>query len=510
MMKFFTLKNSISLQFLLLVLLAVSSCKKEEIYYNLPVYGPDQVFYALTDNTIARYNASDVRTKTSLAISGLAATEKLLSIDFRPATGELYGVSSFSKIYVINLNSGVARAVATTPFTPNLAGEIVNIDFNPTVDRIRIVTNTGQNLRLNPETGLVVATDTNVGSTSIAGISYTNSYAGSTATVLYDIDATTKKLYKQDPPNNGTLVEVGNLKVNLGTILGFDISSNNANAFAIGKVGDSTKLYAIDLTKGEATLKGKFVKGTVIQSIAIPTSPVFYATDNANNFLIFNPNLTTNFYSKPITGLQTGETIVGMDMRPSKGQIYALGSSSRLYTVNIGTGEFTQVGSGAFSTLLNGTSFGFDFNPVEDVIRLVSNTGQNLRINPTTAAVTVDANITPITAKISAAAFSSNFAGATTTALYVIDNTTNKLFAQEPITGKITEIADLKIGDKAAVVSASNGFDIISSSAGNVAYGVFTVGTTNSLYTVDLSSGIMLSLGTIPTPVTSFTLGLRF
>lgn len=508
MMKFFTLKNSKSLQLMLVILLAISSCKKEETYYNLPVYGPEQIFYTLSDNVIARYNASDVRTKTSVSISGLGAAEKILSMDFRPATGELYGVSNLSKIYIINATSGVARAVSSVAFTPVLSGTLINIDFNPTVDRIRIVTNTGQNLRLDPETGLVVATDTNVGSTGITGISYTNSYAGASTTVLYDIDGAAKKLYKQDPPNNGTLVNVGAL--DLGTVLGFDISPDNKNALAVGKVGDSTKLYTIDLANGKSALAGKFTKGTVIQSIAIPSSPVFYATDNANNFLIFNPDLTTTIYTKPITGLQAGEKIVGMDMRPAKGQVYALGSSSRLYTVNIGTGEFTQVGTGALSTLLDGTSFGFDFNPIDGMIRVVSNTGQNLRINPDNAAVTTDPNIIPATASLTAAAFSSNFAGATTTVLYVIDNATNKLFTQEPNTGKITEVGDLKVGDTKVSVSVVNGFDIISSSAGNLAYGVFTVGTTNNLYLIDLSTGVMTSKATLGTAVTAFTLGLRF
>ena len=508
-MKFLTLKNAVNL--LAVILLAISSCKKEETYKNVPSYGPDQIFYALSENSLISYNASDVRTKSStVAISGLAGTEKLLGIDFRPATGELYGVSSASKIYIINVSTGATRALTTSAFSPILAGTTASINFNPTVDRIRIVTNTGQNLRINPETGLVVGTDTNVSSNAISGISYTNSFAGATATVLYDIDINTKKLYKQDPPNNGTLVEVGNLNLDLGTAVSFDISPDNKNALAVGKVGDSTKLFAINLTNGNATLAGKFIKGTTIQSIAIPASPVFYAVDNANNLLIFNPDLTTTILSKPITGLQTGETILGMDMRPLNGQVFALGSSSRLYAVNIGTGQFTQVGTGTLSTLLVGTSFGFDFNPIDDVIRVVSNTGQNIRLNPSTAVVNVDPNITTTTATLSAAAFSSNFANATTTTLYVVDNATNKLYSQEPNTGKITTISDLKVAGKNIVVSAANGFDIISTTSSNMAYGIFTVGALNNLYLIDLSTGEMTVRGTFSTGVTAFTLGLRF
>jgi hypothetical protein len=41
-----------------------------------------------------------------------------------------------------------------------------SLDFNPTVDRIRLVTASGQNLRLHPELGTVVATDGSINGTN--------------------------------------------------------------------------------------------------------------------------------------------------------------------------------------------------------------------------------------------------------------------------------------------------------------------------------------------------------
>ena len=80
--------------------------------------------------------------------------------------------------------------------------------------------------------------------------------------------------------------------------------------------------------------------------------------------------------SVAITGLQAGESILGFDYRPATGGLYAIGSTSRLYLINATTVAATQVGSaGAFT--LNGTSFGVDFNPTVDRIRITSNTGQN-------------------------------------------------------------------------------------------------------------------------------------
>ncbi len=109
-----------------------------------------------------------------------------------------------SRIYTINLTSSLATAIGGTAFTPAITGTFESIDFNPTVDRIRPVTNNGQNLRLNPETEQVASTDLpiNAGSSSaITLIAYSNSIAGTATTELSDIDATTDKLYKQVSPN---------------------------------------------------------------------------------------------------------------------------------------------------------------------------------------------------------------------------------------------------------------------------------------------------------------------
>src|SRR5688572_17680874 len=173
---------------LALVALALfSSCDKDKDDMGK---GPDQLVYGLTDmNELVSFNARNPQmfiSKTN--ISGIASGEQLISIDFRPATGELYALSDASKLYVINTKTSASRVVSTTAFTPAIAGDIASIDFNPTVDRIRLVTSNGQNLRINPETGVTAATDMNIkggGKTpSVSGIAYSNSKAGATATTL--------------------------------------------------------------------------------------------------------------------------------------------------------------------------------------------------------------------------------------------------------------------------------------------------------------------------------------
>ena len=133
-----------------------------------------------------------------------------------------------------------------------------------------------------------------------------------------------------------------------------------------------------------------------------------------------------------ITGLQPAENALAIDLRPATGQIYLLGSSSRLYVLNPVTGIAVAVG-GPFTPALSGAAFGFDFNPTVDRIRVVSNTGQNLRLNPDTGAVAaVDTALNPGAPNVVGSAYSNNVAGATTTTLYAIDSTTDQLFVQNP------------------------------------------------------------------------------
>ena len=229
-------------------------------------------FYALTSsNELVTYLSGNPLVEVSaMSITGLAAGERLLAIDFRPLNGQLYGVSSASKIYTIDLSSGMATAVGAA-FSPMINGDWVGFDFNPTVDRIRLVTNSGQNLRLNPITGQVAAVDGTINpmNTDVTAVAYTNSFAGATTTTLYDIDVATDMLYMQAPPNNGTLVAVGSLGVQAVGEAGFDISPDNSVAIAAlygrgleegqteESMGNKYRFYYIDLATGEAKNAGK-------------------------------------------------------------------------------------------------------------------------------------------------------------------------------------------------------------------------------------------------------------
>jgi hypothetical protein len=471
-----------------------------------PIVKPNQEFYGLSAaNQLVKYNANASQTAlATVAVTGLQAGENLLAIDFRPATGQLYGLGNSNRLYVINTETGVARAIGTAPFTPVILGTVAGFDFNPTVDRIRVVTNVGQNFRLNPETGIVAATDGNINNAErITGVAYTNSFAGASATTLFDIDG--YNLFKQDPPNNGTITLIGSLGLPAAGVGGsdFDISPDNKVILAPMTVGTVNSLYQVD------TLTGKLLNlGTLsvpLIGLAIPTNPVGYGADNANNLLIFDLAAPAFAVSKPITGLQPGENVLGIDMRPATGQLYALGSSSRLYTINMSSGAAAVVGTAPFTTLLSGTSFGFDFNPTVDRIRVVSNTGQNMRLDPNTGLIAaVDLPLNPGTPAVASAAYTNNFAGATTTTLYVIDATTDKLYIQNPPNnGTLVEVGSLGIN-----ITADNGFDIGGRSG--KAYGVFSIGSLTKLYTLDLTTGLVTGQVDYPGAAKGFAVGLGF
>ena len=112
--------------------------------------------------------------------------------------------------------------------------------------------------------------------------------------------------------------------------------------------------------------------------------PVVALTEN-NRLLSFDAAQPgTLSASVAITGMQAGENMLGIDFRPATGQLYGLGSTGRLYVIHPVTGAATQVGTGSFDFALIGTAFGFDFNPVVDRIRVVSDADQNFRIDPNT------------------------------------------------------------------------------------------------------------------------------
>jgi hypothetical protein len=70
------------------------------------------------------------------------------------------------------------------------------------------------------------------------------------------------------------------------------------------------------------------------QAVSVPPS-VVYATNTAGQILTFVASQPGTILAWPtITGLQGGDTLLGIDIRPADGLIYGVGSTGRLYTIN--------------------------------------------------------------------------------------------------------------------------------------------------------------------------------
>ena len=234
------------------------------------------VVYTTSNRLLSFDSATPGTISTNVAIVGLQTNEFLRGIDYRPANGLLYGLSNQNRIYTLNPLTGSAVLVSTLSVALSSPADFFGVDFNPTVDRLRVVGSDDQNLRVNVDTGAtIVDTPINPVSNSVVGSAYTNNFAGATTTTLYAIDPGTDSLYTQNPPNNGTLNLVGNLGVDTRTLVGFDISGTTGVAFSVLSAQGATfgSLYTINLATGAATLVGQIGTGFFLDGLAAQPGP---------------------------------------------------------------------------------------------------------------------------------------------------------------------------------------------------------------------------------------------
>jgi hypothetical protein len=219
-------------------------------------------------------------------ITGLQNNETLVGIDVRPATGQLYGLGSSSRLYTIDPGTGIATQVGAGPFAPPLNGFSFGFDFNPTIDRLRVVSETNKNMVLNPNTGAVelVATDLAYagGDPTGGGVdpnvvhsAYTNSVPGAATSQLYGIDTRVNNLVTQ-ANNTGLLSTVGSLgNLNVGAVGGFDISGLTGIAYAalLPENSSVTQFYRINLATGVPTPVGVINGGIIITAMTVANVP---------------------------------------------------------------------------------------------------------------------------------------------------------------------------------------------------------------------------------------------
>ncbi len=249
----------------------------------------------------------------------------------------------------------------------------------------------------------------------------------------------------------------------------------------------SSSLVCLALTFSVSSLRGEIIYGLTSQNRLI-------SFDSAAPSTLLN--------STAISGLQAGDSLLGLDMRPASGQLFGLGSSRHLYTINPSSGLASLVSVSPFTDTLGGARYGFDFNPGQDKIRLVSTAADNLRLNPTDGTLTArdgmlayavgDPNF-GLDPRIVGVAYNNNRPGAATVSLFGIDSALDTLVLQNPPSdGVLSTVGLLGVNTTDEV-----GFDI--SGLSGTAYASFTGPGEgfSRLFQINVSSGNASLLGTI-------------
>jgi Domain of unknown function (DUF4394) len=245
----------------------------------------EEIVAVTLTNQLLRFNAGQPqKVRERRALTGLRAGESLLGIDYRVARGELYALGASGQLYRIDVAQARATPVGTGVALP-AGGADWGLDFNPTVDRIRVVSSNGVNLRLHPDTGALVATDGLLvdGSDKTATVvaaGYTYNKTNDKITTNYALDGASGTLVHQGSkegatpavsPNTGQIFSVGSLGVGPFAHATFDISdvSNAAYAGLRAAGAKATRWYQVDLATGQARFIGTVGGGEALVGAAI-------------------------------------------------------------------------------------------------------------------------------------------------------------------------------------------------------------------------------------------------
>ncbi len=288
-------------------------------------------------NTLFRFDTATPATlDVGVPVTGLDAGSTLVGIDFRPATGDLYGLGrdlDMFRVYTIDITGAATPVGAAVQVVGTTTATKFGVDFNPVADRLRVVTNlpsdgvggNTNNFRMNPNTGALTAIDLDLDFAALPGeapevtVAYTNNDTNTaTGTQLFGITIGGNTFVTNGgaAPDFNVLAGVGPLNVISGINAGLDIFSPANTAVAILDVAAGSSLFTINVATGAATLVGLVGDGTfdyldlaVVPAIApslasglpngtvTPLVPTFFGT-NAGQ-------LTAGAAVTPITGLTT-------------------------------------------------------------------------------------------------------------------------------------------------------------------------------------------------------------
>lgn len=248
----------------------------------LPAASHAELLYGVTfDNSLITFDSANPTTiLAGHAITGITGSgAQIAGIDFRPSTGVLYAVTTDSRLFTLDTNTGAATQVGGT-FSTLLNGGTFGVSFNPVADAIRITSDTRNNYRVNPTTGAITVdgtiTDGSNGAASpqVTATAYTLPSGGTTT--LFGVDAATNNLVVFPSPNTGVFNVVGNLGFNASGLQAGATGASGTLYASIQPVGVSgSNLYTLNTTTGTATNLGMIGPGGATYNLrALASNPV--------------------------------------------------------------------------------------------------------------------------------------------------------------------------------------------------------------------------------------------
>lgn len=220
-----------------------------------------QTLVALTaDNRLVSIDAGTRRAANPVRVTGTDAP--LVGIDQRPSNGMLYGLTARGQIVTLDPRTGRATQVSRLSEPFESGGRAV-VDFNPVADRLRVMGVSGTSLRVNVENGQATrdgslkygAGEWSGTTPRVTAGAYTNSFAGTTATMLLTLDTTLGALNLQNPPNDGVQAPRARLSMAVPPGAAFDILSTGADQNQ-GILVAGGALHMLNLQDGRIETRG--------------------------------------------------------------------------------------------------------------------------------------------------------------------------------------------------------------------------------------------------------------
>lgn len=250
-----------------------------------------EVIQALTqDMDLITFQATAPdRILNSVTVKGLRGGDSIIGIDYRPKNQTLYAVSRAGQVYTLDSKTGNLTAVGANPHI-KLDGSKFGVNVSPASDKIRVVSDKGQNLRFHPDTGILAGTDNTLryaendvqeaDLATVGATAYTYNANNDQMTTAFAIDLRLGMLVRQgfqegrEPvvsPNAGWLNTIAPLGTGPLERAAFDISMTNNKAFVAAqkKMDGTTRLYLVNLNQGKSVALGTIGNGRPLVGMTV-------------------------------------------------------------------------------------------------------------------------------------------------------------------------------------------------------------------------------------------------